>query len=67
MADVSIGTARGVVRIDYESRGAQRLVQEFESIKNQTQGTATSFATWAENWHWRERVTQFHQIQKSCN
>lgn len=47
MADVSIGTARGVVRIDYESRGAARVSSEFEKIKNQTESTATSFATWA--------------------
>lgn len=48
MADVSVGTARGVVRIDYESRGATRVTREFESVKRQAEDTATSFATWAD-------------------
>ena len=68
MADVSIGTARGVVRIDYESRGASRITQEFEQIKNQTQSTATSFATWADKIGiGGNALTQFHQIQKAVS
>ena len=47
MSDISVGTARGVVRIEYESRGAARVSQEFEKIRSQTESTATSFATWA--------------------
>lgn len=47
MSDINVGTARGVVRIDYESRGAARVTREFEQIKAQTEGTASSFATWA--------------------
>lgn len=47
MSDINVGTARGVVRIDYESRGVSKVAREFEQIKAQTEGTASSFATWA--------------------
>lgn len=66
MADVSIGTARGVVRIDYESRGAARVSQEFERIKSQTEGTATSFATWANKIGMgSQELQRLNQIQRA--
>lgn len=66
MADVSIGTARGVVRIDYESRGAARVSREFESVKNQAQDTASSFATWADKIGvGSQQLQRLNQIQRA--
>jgi len=66
MADVSIGTARGVVRIDYESRGASRVTREFEQIKSQTESTASSFATWANKIGMgNTELQRLNQIQRS--
>ncbi|AVD99638.1 tail length tape measure protein [Mycobacterium phage Cuke] len=68
MSMIDIGTATGKVRIEYESAGAAKVTKEFESIKKQSQGSVSSFATWAEKIGMNSgALKQYNDIQKQVN